>query len=40
MDATKAVTATFTLNQYPFTTATNGNGSGSLTLDPAGGIYK
>jgi hypothetical protein len=39
MDGPKAVTATFTLNQYPLTTATNGTGSGSLTLDPAGGIY-
>jgi hypothetical protein len=39
MNAAKAVTATFSLNSYPLATATDGTGSGSLTLNPAGGIY-
>jgi len=40
MDAAKSVTATFTLEQYTLTTATDGTGTGSLILDPAGGIYE
>ena len=39
MDAAKSVTATFTLNQYILTTATDGNGSGALSLNPTGGTY-
>jgi len=39
MDAAKAVTATFSLNSYPLTTAVDGTGSGSVSLNPAGGVY-
>ena len=39
MDAAKTVTATFSLNSYPLATATTGTGSGSVTLNPAGGTY-
>jgi len=36
MTETKAVTATFTLDQYLLTVATDGTGSGSVSSDPAG----
>jgi hypothetical protein len=39
MDGNKAVSATFTLNSYALTTATMGTGSGSVSLNPAGGTY-
>jgi Fe-S cluster biogenesis protein NfuA len=39
MTETKRVTATFTLNSYALTTATDGTGSGAVSLDPAGGTY-
>jgi len=39
MDASKSVTATFTLKQYSLTWSTSGNGSGSVTANPAGGTY-
>jgi len=40
MNAAKSVTATFTLEQYTLTTATDGNGAGSVLLNPAGGTYE
>jgi pullulanase len=36
---TNHVTATFSLKTYPVITATDGTGSGSVSLDPAGGTY-
>jgi pullulanase len=39
MTETKRVTATFTLNSYALTTATDGTGSGAVSLDPTGGTY-
>ncbi len=39
VDGSKTVTATFTLDQYSISTAIDGTGSGSVSLDPAGGIY-
>jgi predicted outer membrane repeat protein len=36
MDATKDVTATFTLNQHPLDVTLTGNGSGSVSSAPAG----
>jgi hypothetical protein len=36
MDAAKAVTATFTLNQYELTVGTDGTGSGTVTSSPGG----
>ena len=39
VDSTKSVTASFSLNSYNVTTATDGTGSGSVSLDPAGGTY-
>ena len=39
MNGAKSVTANFSLNSYALTTATAGTGSGSVTLDPAGGTY-
>ncbi len=39
MDAAKSVTATFTLDQYALTTTTDGSGAGSVSLNPAGGVY-
>ncbi len=39
MDGNKAITGTFTLDSYTLITATAGTGSGSVSLDPAGGVY-
>jgi uncharacterized repeat protein (TIGR02543 family) len=39
LDARKAVTATFTLQQFALTTSTLGNGSGTITANPSGGTY-
>ena len=36
MSAARSVTATFTLNKYTLTVSKTGNGSGTVTSDPAG----
>lgn len=39
VDQAKSVTATFTLNQYPLTIATDGTGSGSIGKTPDAALY-
>ena len=39
MDGDKSITATFTLNTYSLHTATTGNGSGTVSNDPAGSTF-
>jgi predicted nucleotidyltransferase len=39
MDAVKSVTAAFMLNSYALTTATADMGSGTVSLNPPGGVY-
>jgi hypothetical protein len=39
LTANKAVTATFALDTHTLSTSTEGNGSGTLSLDPPGGSY-
>ena len=40
MDDNKSVTATFNLKEYTLIINTDGTGSGTVTLDPPGGVYE